>query len=31
MQKTSTLENNLVDDSLQEAIVDTTKECASSD
>ena len=29
MQKTSTLENNLVDDSLQEALVDTTKECVS--
>lgn len=29
MQKTNTLENNLVDDSLQEALVDTTKECAS--
>ena len=27
MQKTNTLENNLVDDSLQEALVDTTKEC----
>lgn len=31
MQKTNTLENNLVDDSLQEALVDTTKECASSE
>ena len=29
MQKTNTLENNLVDDSLQEALVDTTKECVS--
>ena len=29
MQKTNTLENNIVDDSLQEALVDTTKECAS--
>lgn len=29
MQETNTLENNLVDDSLQEALVDTTKECAS--
>ena len=31
MQKTKTLENNLVDDSLQEALVDNTKECVSSD
>lgn len=29
MQKTDTLENNLIEDSLQEALVDTTKECAS--
>lgn len=29
MQKTNTLENNIVDDSLQEVLVDTTKECAS--
>lgn len=29
MQKTNTLENNLVDDSLQGSLVDTTKECAS--
>ena len=29
MQEINTLENNLVDDSLQEALVDTTKECAS--
>lgn len=29
MQKTNTLENNIVDDSLQEALVDTTKECVS--
>ena len=29
MQKTNTLENNLVDDSLQGALVDTTKECVS--
>ena len=29
MQKTNTLENNLVDDSLQEALVDNTKECVS--
>lgn len=29
MQKTDTLENNLVNDSLQEALVDNTKECAS--
>lgn len=29
MQKTNTLENNLVDDSLQGSLADTTKECAS--
>ena len=29
MQKTNTLENNLVDDSMQEALVDTTKDCVS--
>lgn len=29
MQEINTLENNLVDDSLQEALVDTTKECVS--
>ena len=29
MQKANTLENNIVDDSLQEALVDTTKECVS--
>lgn len=29
MQKTDTLENNLVNDSLQEVLVDTTKECVS--
>lgn len=29
MQKTNTLENNLVDDSLQGSLVDTTKECVS--
>ena len=29
MQKTNTLENNLVDDSMQGALVDTTKECVS--
>ena len=29
MQKTNTLENNLVNDSLQEALVDTIKECVS--
>ena len=29
MQKTNTLENNLVNDSLQEALVVTTKECDS--
>lgn len=31
MQEINTLENNIVDDSLQEVLVDTTKECASSD
>ena len=31
MQKANTLENNIVDDSLQEVLVDTTKECVSSD
>ena len=29
MQEINTLENNIVDDSLQEALVETTKECAS--
>ena len=29
MQKANTLENNIVDDSLQEVLVDTTKECVS--
>jgi hypothetical protein len=31
MQKTNTLENNIVDESLQGSLVDTTKECVSSD
>ena len=31
MQKPDTLENNLVNDSLQGSLVDTTKECVSSD
>lgn len=31
MQEINTLGNNIVDDSLQEALVDTTKECVSSD
>ncbi len=31
MQEINTLENNIVDDSPQEVLVDTTKECVSSD